>query len=115
MSIPLRFRYRVFPYSVRAGRMSRRLGILTSWPLCLVYAFVCVGVSYMIIISSDVAQGAATTLAFASLLPLCVAIQLVKCYVNRKIDRTAYEDLRKLQEIDPDRFMYYVNRYHPPV
>ena len=88
------YTYRVFRHSPKATMRSKQLGILTCFPMLLVFGFFWYGIVYTFLWTlCGLPDGFSMGLSFLSLIVFAFLVRRLKQAANRKIDQIAMQDL----------------------
>ena len=96
--IPIKIKYKIYPFSEKATRYSRSLNILLSWPMKAIVGFVFFGVLGFILSKNGVGENIAYSISAGIAILAIVLLQILKRKLEAKIEKTALLDLKKLKE-----------------
>ena len=110
MIIPVKvnYNYQNYPFSPRATRLSRSVGILTAGVPCCLWGFFWAAIVNYIFDCCGMSENMSITLAMLSLPVYIFLIRKLKRKLNEKIQKIAMQDLMELQKTNPQEFMKYV-------
>ena len=90
--IPIRFKWKEYPYSPRATKYSKILGMLMSGAMTFVYALIFAGILNFILMEGGTDEETASCISLFALIPLLILKRFLKKKMEAKIDDIARAD-----------------------
>ncbi len=109
MIIPISFKYTYtnYPFSERATKLSKVLGILTCTAMCIVWSFFWFAIVYAVLMGCGCSDDVGLIISFISIIGFVAIVKRFKKTFAEKIVVIAMEELFALQHTDPVTYIQY--------